>query len=77
MNDTNLLDWLSKQETVSFKRHYNGDVATWNAKEKKTKGLDGTIDFFSCPSQHIKQMPTLRDAIAKAMVMDLSKKLAA
>lgn len=73
--DSEMLDWLSEQTAFNMKYHYEGEVAKWNAKEKETQGLNGNIDFFSCPSQHLKNVPSLREAIQKAMEMDLAKKL--
>lgn len=68
--DTEMLDWLSKQDCVSFEEHYNPMVDEWTAKEKRTEGLNGHIDFFSTASQHLSNVPTLREAIARAMRRD-------
>ena len=67
--DTEMLDWLSKQDYVSFEEHYNPMSDEWTPKERRTEGLNGNIDFFSTHSQHLTNVPTLREAIARAMRM--------
>lgn len=73
--DTEMLDWMSRQSVISFERHYNGLQSEWNDAEKKFHGFDGTIDFFSVPSQHIKGCANLRTAIHEAMKADVTKTL--
>ena len=65
--DTEMLDWLEKQDCVKFDAHYNPMVEKWTKLERQTEGFNGHIDFFSIPSQHLNNVPTLREAIARAM----------
>ena len=68
--DTELLDWLESTENgASFERHYEGFERYWTEKERETNGFNGNIDFFSIESQHLSNVPSLREAINLAMDM--------
>ena len=65
--DSEMLDWLSSIGCASFERHYQAFVSERSELEKKTGGYNGHVDFFSEESQHLDNMPTLREAITRAM----------
>lgn len=65
--DKEMLDWLSDIHCASFKRHYEARKDRWTPEEERTCGCNGNVDFFSVESQHLSNIPTLREAIALAM----------
>jgi hypothetical protein len=72
--DTEMLDWLSAGNGISFKRHRQSMLSERTEEEQKTGGYNGHIDFFSEESQHLTNVPSLRVAIATAMLMDAERK---
>lgn len=66
-SDTEMLDWLSRQDCVKFEVHYNPMVEERTRIEKESGGYNGHIDFFSIPSQHLNNVTSLRKAVAMAM----------
>lgn len=72
--DTEMLDWLSAGNGVSFEPHYQSMLSERTEEEQKTGGYNGRIDFFSEESQHLTNVPSLRVAIATAMLMDAERK---
>lgn len=72
--DTEMMDWLSAGNGISFERHRQSMLSERTEEEQKTGGYNGRIDFFSEESQHLTNVPSLRVAIATAMLMDAERK---
>jgi hypothetical protein len=64
--DTEMMDWLSKQSYITFEAHRQPEISKRTELEKLTEGYNGNVDFFSIPSQHLKDK-TLREAVSIAM----------
>jgi len=69
--DTEMLDWIAASSGgILIERHYQPLLSARTEEENRSGGYNSRIDFFSVESQYLTDVPSLREAIATAMLID-------